>query len=64
VVLKELVPNWQGHGRYVYTDNETGELQDLSYDDFVVGDKITVDIKSVENTCCITSRVQLITQRK
>lgn len=49
---------------YVYADNETGELQDLSYDDFVVGDKITVDIKSVENTCCISSRVQLITQRK
>lgn len=49
---------------YIYADNETGETQDLSYDDFIVGDEITVDIKSVENNYSMTSRVQLITQRK
>lgn len=49
---------------YIYADNETGETEDLSYNDFIVGDEITVDVKSVENNYSLTSRVQLITQRK
>ena len=29
-----------------------------------VGDKITVDVNTVENKCTLTSRVQLLTERK
>ncbi len=49
---------------FIYADNETEEVTDLNYNDFEVGDEITVDIKSVENKCALTSRVQLISQRK
>ncbi len=49
---------------YIYADNETGETKDLSYNDFRVGDEITVDVNSVENGYSLTSRVQLITQKK
>lgn len=49
---------------YIYVDNETGEIKDLSYNDFRVGDVITVDVKSVENGYSLTSRVQLLNQRK
>ncbi|KAF5060383.1 hypothetical protein DSECCO2_326220 [anaerobic digester metagenome] len=49
---------------YIYADNETGETKLLTYYDFWVGDKITVDINTVENKFSLTSRVQLITQRK
>ena len=48
---------------YIYSDNKSGETQDLTYEDFVVGDHITVDIQSVENSYTLTSRVQLLTQR-
>lgn len=48
---------------YIYTDNKSGETQDLTYEDFVVGDHITVDVQSVEDSCTRTSRVQLLTQR-
>jgi len=49
---------------YIYADNETGETKLLTYYDFRVGDKITVDVNTVENKFRLTSRVQLITQRK
>lgn len=34
---------------FIYADNDTREVQNLTYEDFLVGDEITVDIKSVEN---------------
>lgn len=49
---------------FIYADNETREVTYLKYSDFKVGDKITVDIKSVENKYALTSRVQLLTQIK
>ncbi len=49
---------------FLYANNGNGEIIDLKFDDFIVGDKITVDIKSVENKYALTSRVQLLTQRK
>lgn len=49
---------------FIYANNETGETIDLKFDDFIVGDKITVDVNSVENKHALTSRVQLLTQRK
>ena len=49
---------------FIYVNNETGKTIDLEFDDFVVGDAITVDVNSVENKYALTSRVQLITQRK
>lgn len=48
---------------FLYVNNETEEVTDLNYNDFEVGDKITVDIKTVENKYALTSRVQLLTQR-
>lgn len=49
---------------FVYVDFETEEVTELNYNDFEVGDKITVDIKTVENKYALTSRVQLLTQRR
>ncbi len=49
---------------YIYANNETGETVDLKYDDLKVGDQITVDVKSVENKSALTSKIQLLTQRK
>lgn len=49
---------------YIYANNETGETVDLEYDDLKVGDQITVDVKSVENKSALTSKIQLLTQRK
>lgn len=49
---------------FIYVDNKTGESIDLSFDDLKVGDEITVDVKKVENKYALTSRVQLLTQRK
>ncbi|WP_148556604.1 hypothetical protein TPDSL_25610 [Terrisporobacter petrolearius] len=49
---------------FVYVDNKTGKTTDLNFDKLKVGDKITVDVKNVENKCALTSRVQLLTQRK
>lgn len=48
---------------YIYSDNKSSETQDLTYKDFMVGDHITVDVQSVENSCTLTSRIQLLTQR-
>ena len=48
---------------YIYTDNETGETQNLKYSDFIVGDEITIDTDKIENKCTLATRVQLITQR-
>lgn len=49
---------------FIYVDNISGKTTDLQFEDLVVGDKITVDVKSVENKYALTSRVQLLTQRK
>lgn len=49
---------------FIYADNESEEVKELQYTDFEVGDKITVDIKGVENKYALTLRVQLLTQRK
>lgn len=49
---------------FIYVDNKNGKTTDLSFDELKVGDKITVDIKSIENKYALTSRVQLLTQRK
>lgn len=48
---------------YIYVDFETEEVRTITYEDFEVGDEITVDVRTVENRCAATSRVQLITQR-
>ncbi|WP_326909813.1 hypothetical protein [Sedimentibacter sp. MB31-C6] len=48
---------------FIYVDNTSGEVTDIEFEDLVVGDKITVDVKSVENSYAMTSRVQLLTQR-
>lgn len=48
---------------FIYVDYDTREVQNLTYDDFVVGDEITVDVKSVEKKYALTYRVQLLTQR-
>ncbi len=47
-----------------YVNFNTGDVIDLKFEDFVVGDEITVDVNSVENKYALTSRVQLVTQRK
>lgn len=49
---------------FLYANNNTGELSDLDFSDFIAGDEITVDIDSVENEYAQTYRVQLLTQRK
>lgn len=49
---------------FIHSDKENLEVKELKYTDFQVGDKITVDIKGVENKYALTSRVQLLTQRK
>lgn len=49
---------------FIYANNDTGKTMDLEFNDFIVGDEITVDINSVENKYALTSRVQLLTQRK
>ena len=48
---------------FIYVDNTSGEVTDIEFEDLIVGDKITVDVKSVENSYAMTSRVQLLTQR-
>lgn len=49
---------------FLNLDNTSGEVIDIQFEDLVVGDKITVDVKSVENKYALTSRVQLLTQRR
>lgn len=49
---------------FVHVDNKTKEATDLSFDELKVGDKITVDVNTVENKYALTSRVQLLTKRK
>lgn len=49
---------------FIYVDDKTEEITDLSFDELKVGDKITVDVNTVENKCTLTSRVQLLTERK
>lgn len=49
---------------FIYVDNNTGEVRDLSFTDLFVGDIITVDIKKVEDNYASTSRVQLLERAK
>jgi len=49
---------------FVYVENTSEEVTEIQFEDLVVGDKITVDVKSVENKYALTSRVQLLTQRR
>ncbi|MBU5484364.1 hypothetical protein KQI86_08485 [Clostridium sp. MSJ-11] len=49
---------------FIYVDNNTGEVKDLSFTDLSVGDIITVDIKKVEDNYASTSRVQLLERAK
>lgn len=49
---------------FIYVDNTTGEVTQIQFEDLLVGDEITVDIKTVEHKYALTSRVQLLTQRK
>lgn len=49
---------------FIYVDNNTGEIRNLSFTDLSVGDKITVDIKKVEDKYALTLRVQLLEQVK
>lgn len=49
---------------FLYVDNTSGEVTEIQFEDLVVGDKIIVDVKSVENKYALTSRVQLLTQRR
>lgn len=48
---------------FIYVDFTSYELTEIKFEDLVVGDKITVDIKPVKNKYALTSRVQLLTQR-
>lgn len=57
--------NCEGEDIYfIYLDNEKSEPEDLAYNDFEVGDIITVDVKSVENKYALGLRIQLLSQRK
>ena len=57
--------NCEGEGTYfIYVDFNTEEVTKIQFEDFIVGDEITVDITSVENKYALTTRVQLLTQRK
>lgn len=65
ILGEESYINCEGTDVYfLYVDNASGEVTDIQFEDLVVGDKITVDVKSVENKYALTSRVQLLTQRR
>ncbi|GAA0720074.1 hypothetical protein GCM10008905_08890 [Clostridium malenominatum] len=65
ILGEECYVNCEGPDVYfIYVDNTSSEVADIQFEDLVVGDKITVDVKSVENKYALTSRVQLLTQRK
>lgn len=49
---------------FIYVNNETGEVSDITYSDFLVGDEISIDFKSMENKYTLAKRVQLETQRR
>ena len=49
---------------FLYVDFDSSEVTEIQYQDLEVGDTITVDVKTVENKHALTSRVQLITQRR
>lgn len=49
---------------FIYVDYDTGEVTDIEFEDLKVGDRITVDVKSVENKYALAYRVQLLTQRR
>lgn len=54
---------------YLYVNNDTSEIKDLNYGDFMVGDVITVDvtvdedISRIPNSFAVAERIQLLTQR-
>ena len=65
ILGEECYINCEGEDVYfIYADNTSGEVTDIEFEDLVVGDEITVDVKSVENKYALTSRVQLLTQRR
>ena len=49
---------------YIYVNNETEEILDLKFEDFIVGDEITLDIENADNSFTQPIRIQLLTQRK
>jgi hypothetical protein len=49
---------------FIYVDYDTGEVTDIEFEDLKVGDRISVDVKSVENKYALAYRVQLLTQRR
>jgi outer membrane lipoprotein-sorting protein len=49
---------------FVYVNNETLEVTEINFDDFIVGDEITFDIELIENKYTVAFRIQLSTQRK
>ncbi|MEN1762287.1 hypothetical protein [Anoxynatronum sibiricum] len=49
---------------FLYVDFDSSEVTEIQFQDLAVGDSITVDVKTVENKHALTSRVQLITQRR
>ena len=55
--------------KLLYADYATGELLDLEFEDFMVGDAVLIDIDAkyvelISDGVTVTSRVQLSTQRK
>lgn len=48
---------------YIYCDNATGDLRELSFADFAVGDRVSIDVEQVVDGRTKTPRVQLLTQR-
>lgn len=50
----------------LYVDYETGKTHKIAYEDFAVGDEITLDINidSVKNKYTVPFRVQLVTQKE
>ena len=50
---------------YIYAENETGDTQFLEYDDFIVGDVITIDIDTngIQNKSVVPEQIRLVTQR-
>ena len=48
---------------YLYCDNATGDLCELSFVDLAVGDRVSIDVEQVADGRTKTPRVQLLTQR-
>jgi hypothetical protein len=73
MVVKGLDDNSMlGEGCYINCENEktyfvevvNGEPVNIKFEDFSVGDKITVDIEKVEDKYASTSQIQLLKRAK